>query len=102
MGLCIPKKRLKLAKLGFFSMGVEISNALFNEIRRTETFSDFRSKVNLFVYEYVVHYYIHVYSYISLISKRSFNDLNLTRCAVIAFILFVNIHEIINDIRSNP
>ena len=43
--LCIPKVKLKLAKSGFFSMGVKIFNALPIEIRRTESFSDFRNRV---------------------------------------------------------
>ena len=42
--LCIPKTKLKLTKSGFFSMGVKIYNTLPKEIRRSESFFDFRKK----------------------------------------------------------
>lgn len=43
--LSIPKVKLELAKSGFFSMGVKIFNTLPIEIRRTESFQDFRNRV---------------------------------------------------------
>jgi hypothetical protein len=46
--LTIPKVKLKLAKSGFFSMGVKIFNSLPIEIRRTDSFTDFKNKVKKF------------------------------------------------------
>jgi hypothetical protein len=46
--LTIPKVKLKLAESGFFSMGVKIFNSLPMEVRRTESFNDFRNEVKKF------------------------------------------------------